>query len=77
MSALDDKTKAERALKDIQRTQGEHQVPFGFHKKKAVLLLIVAFYAHYFMFTIYFGFLSSECFPPLAIICLRWPAWYV
>lgn len=28
MSALDEKTKAERALKDLQKTQGEQQVLF-------------------------------------------------
>lgn len=29
MSALDEKTKAERALKDLQKVQGEEQVLFG------------------------------------------------
>lgn len=52
MSALDEKTKAERALKDLQKVQGEEQVLFG-------VWLANTFPFYYFFFFFLTLFLNS------------------
>lgn len=55
MSVLDEKTKAERALKDLQRTQGDQQVLFDFHVKNhhSANLSIFFFFFHKYLFGIF------------------------
>lgn len=60
MSALDEKSKAERALKDLQRVQGEQQVRYR-------VLLAVIKHHHHHLSTFFFAF----HFIPLVCLALQ------
>lgn len=65
MSALDEKTKAERALKDLQKVQGEEQVLFG-----GWLANSFPFYYFYlFFFNSISQFIASENSLSFGFIC--------
>lgn len=65
MSALDEKTKAERALKDLQKVQGEEQVLFGGWLANSFPF----YYFFFFFFNSISQFIASENSLSFGFIC--------